>query len=220
MFIDVDFSETDFTGANLLETAFVNVNMAGAVGLDAVTHSGPSYIDLATLARSDASLPKPFLEGAGLLQFLSTQRQYRSCFISFTEADNAFAEKLYQTLGSHGVNCWRWKEDAEWGASLRTSIADAITVYDRVLVVFSENSLRSEPTLVEIRRGLRREADHRRGSQPGDVIYPIILDRAIFEWRDALRDEILEKACADFQGWSDETRYQLSFSRLLSSLSK
>lgn len=85
--------------------------------------------------------------------------RFHTCFISFTEADDAFSERLYNDLQANGVRCWRWKEGAQWDKTLMHSIDEAVRVYDKLIVVCSEQSLNSPPVIREIERALQKEDD-------------------------------------------------------------
>jgi hypothetical protein len=67
-----------------------------------------------------------------------------------------------------GIRCWLFAEDATWGERVWSEIDKSIRVHDKVVVICSKNSLRSEPVLREIERALQREDQERR-----NVLYPV-----------------------------------------------
>jgi hypothetical protein len=142
-----------------------------------------------------------------------TMAQRATCFISFTDADDAFAERLYKDLRAAGVRCWRWKEDARWGRALMGEVDQAIRAHDKLIVVCSQQSLAAEPVVREIERALQRE--QRDGT---DVLFPIRLDEAIFSWDHALQADLVRKYVGDFRGWKDPVAYHGSLERLLRDL--
>jgi uncharacterized protein YjbI with pentapeptide repeats len=100
-----DLSGANLSGADLLETIFVNTNLNDVQGLDACVHYGPSTIDHRTMAIS-GPLPLAFLRGCGLPDefidylpsLLSQPIQFYSCFISYSTKDQLFVEQLHADL--------------------------------------------------------------------------------------------------------------------------
>jgi len=240
-----DLSGANLLHANLYDTVLANVDLSQARNLDDVLHGGPSIIDHRTLQRS-GPLPLDFLRGCGLsdweieatklYQRELTNEQindiayeiirircaqpiaYYRPFISFTEADDEFAERLYRGLQENGVRCWRWKEDARGGRSLQGQIDKEISVRDRVIVVCSEAALRSGPVLREISRAVRREDQLTAQGEPADVLFPIRLDDAVLHWDHPLQADVLDKPVLDFRNWRDEHGWNAAFERLLTDL--
>jgi len=142
--------DADFRGALFFETILANLDLSETLGLDRCTHLGPSVIDFRTLSRS-VNLPISFLRGCGLsenlIEYLPSLRdgaiQFYSCFISYSTKDQEFAERLHSDLQSKGVRCWFAPEDLKIGDKLRTRIDESIRVYDKLMVVLSENSIRA-----------------------------------------------------------------------------
>ena len=106
-------TEADLSSAILGETTFVDTDLKQTLGLTSDEHMGPSVIDHRTLIRS-AQLPITFLRGCGLpdtlIEYLPSLLnhpiQFYSCFISYSTADQTFADRLYADLQHHGVRCW------------------------------------------------------------------------------------------------------------------
>lgn len=145
-----------------------------------------------------------------------------TCFISYSQADEAFAAKLYADLKSHGVKVWRFAEDAKWGATVWGEITEHIQENDKLIVICSVNSLTSGPVSREMERALGREdAEHK------NVLFPIRIDDYIFArdaqgkeiWQHPRRADVLSKIVGDFRGWdTDATRYNKAFDKLLEGL--
>lgn len=219
------FEGTLLSGATLMDTVFAGVNLAGARGLDRCEHQGPSHVDTLTLEIS-GPLPESFLRGCGLsdrlieyLPALTKQPiQLYSCFISFTEADDEFAARLYIDLQGKGVRCWRWKEDARGGRSLIGEVNRAVRLYDKLIVVCSENSLKSGPVIREIERALQREDQLTSQRKRAEVLFPLRLDDAIFDWEHPRKADVVGKVVSDFRNWKDHDKYQKAFERLLRDL--
>ena len=147
--------------------------------------------------------------------------QFYSCFISFTEKDDAFSQRLYNDLQAAGVRCWRWKEDAKWGKSIWGSVDEAVRLYDKLVVVCSKHSLGGKAPAVirEIERALQKEDDHARAGRPGDVLFPIRLDDYLFKtWQHPRKADVLAKHVGDFRKWKDPAAYQAALKRLVRDL--
>ena len=56
---------TNFNGALVGNTAFIELDLSAAQGLESVKHSDPSVIDVATLVNSKGRIPTSFLHGCG-----------------------------------------------------------------------------------------------------------------------------------------------------------
>jgi hypothetical protein len=120
-------------------------------GLDAGKHRGPSTIDHRTLTKS-GPLPLSFLRGCGLpdqfIEYLPSAFnqaiQFYSCFISYSTADHEFGERLYADLQNRGVRCWFAPHDIQGGKKVHEQIDEAIRLYDRLLLILSDNSMHSE----------------------------------------------------------------------------
>jgi hypothetical protein len=88
-------------------------------------------------------------------------------------------------------------------------------VYDKLIVVLSENSLQSGPVSREIERALNREdAEHK------SILFPITLDRYVFDtWEHERKADVLRKVVGDFSGLDkDAAKYEKAFDKLLKGL--
>src|ERR1700691_120727 len=143
-------------------------------------------------------------------------------FISYTSADEAFAARLEADLKMAGIPCWFAPHDVEGGKTLYEQIEHAIRLYDRLLLIVSEDSMASEWVKTEIAYARERElVEDRR------VLFPIRLVpfEKIRAWKcfdaDAGKDsarEIREFFIPDFSDWKDQDSYQRAFQRLLRDL--
>jgi TIR domain-containing protein len=177
-------------------------------------------------------LPESFLRGCGLPDaFIENLRtllgsmepiQFNSCFISFSYNDEAFAEKLFSHLRDSGVRVWFAPEDIQGGKKLYEQIDRAIQVHDRLLLVLSDDSMRSQWVMAELRLALATEAAEKRRT-----LFPIrVCDMdALRRWvcfdSDSGRDlarEVREYFIPDFSHWKDYGSFESSFSRLLRDL--
>ncbi len=217
----------DFSEAALGWTTFGDNDLSQVDGLDSVKHMGPSILGIDTLYHSKGNIPEGFLRGCGVPEeFITYMRsltvqpiQFYTCFISFTEADDAFSERLYNDLQAKGVRCWRWKEDAKWGKTLMHSIDEAVRLYDKLIVICSEQSLNSPAVIREIERALQKEDEQARQGKEGEVLFPIRLDDYIFTgWQHHRKADVIAKTVGDFRQWKSHDDYQKAFDRLLRDL--
>jgi hypothetical protein len=232
-----NFLYTNLNGANLQRAKFETSEIAWTVfgdndlstvsGLNTVKHKGPSTIGIDTIYQSKGQIPESFLRGCGVPdEFITFSRslvgkaiEFHSCFISFTEADDAISERLHNDLQAAGVRCWRWKEDAKWGKTLMRSIDEAVRMYDKLVVICSEQSLNAPAVIREIERVLQKEDELARQGKEPEVLFPIRLDEYIFtSWQHYRKADVLAKNVGDFRKWHDLSCYQNKFERLLRDL--
>jgi hypothetical protein len=220
---------SDLQWASLLETIFVNVNLSSVKGLDKCQHFGPSFLDHRTLAQS-GRVPLAFLRGCGLPDtlidylpsLLNQPIQFYSCFISYSTKDQDFADRLYADLQNKGVRCWFAPHDIQSGKKIHEQIDEAIRVYDRLLLILSSASMRSEWVATEISKARKRELyENRRMLFPVRLVgFETLRDWECFD-ADAGKDsarEIREYYVPDFSHWNDHDIYQKEFEKLLRDL--
>jgi len=216
-----------FTTTHMGWTILGDTDLSSARDLNSVIHFAPSIIDISTIYRSKGNIPESFLKKAGfpdefLLYMHSLTNQairFYSCFISFTESDDLFSERLYNDMQAAGVRCWRWKEDAKWGSTLMRSIDEAVHVYDKLVVICSEASLNSPAVIREIERALQKEDDLARQSKYSEVLFPIRLDDYIFTgWNHHRKADVILKNIGDFRQWKEPESYRKSLARLVCDL--
>jgi hypothetical protein len=215
--------------AVLGETIFSNLDLSNVIGLETCRHHGPSVIDHRTLMRGQ--LPLPFLRGCGLsdnlIEYLPSLRgsaiDFYSCFISYSTQDEDFAMRLHADLQGKGVRCWFAPHDISGGKKIHQQIDEAIRVYDKLLLILSSESMRSNWVRTEIANARKRELKENRR-----MLFPIRLVDfvAIKEWQcfdadtgiDSAR-EIREFFIPDFSRWKgDHDVYTKAFDRLLKDL--
>ncbi len=214
-------------GANLSHTwigntNLTNIDLSEVKGLSSITHFGPSSIGVDTLYKSGGNISEEFLRGCGVPENLITYLasltgkafDYYSCFISYSSKDQTFAERLYADLQSKGVRCWYAPEDLKIGDRFRDRIEETIRIYDKVMIVVSENSISSRWVEREVNAALERE-----DTRNQTVLFPIRLDEAIMEsqkpWAAELRRA---RHIGNFRNWQDYTLYRAAFERLLRDL--
>jgi len=237
-----DLGWANLSGANLRRTAFsqtrigwtifADVDLSMAKELEAAIHYGPSTIGLDTIYRSKGKIADHFLLGIGVpksaipqVKLLATSAcctRFSSVFISHSTKDERFAARLCSNLQENGVRCWYAPHHMKGGEKIGRQIQDAIACYDKLLIVLSNSSMRSQWVRVEIANAKQREVQ---GSRR--VLFPIRLvsvDR-IRKWecldtgtgRD-MGPEIREYFIPDFSNWQEENFYQRALQALLRDL--
>ena len=243
---DASINETSFQGANLDgvklsgtqikrayvgRTIFANIDSREVSGLENIRHTSPSTIGTDTLYKSNGEFPEVFLKGCGMPDtlieyahsFTRTAIEYYSCFISYSTQDDDFAQRIHNDLQAAGVRCWFAPHDIQGGKKVFEQIEGAIRVYDKLLLILSEDSMQSNWVKTEIIRAKKKEDFH--GKQ---MFFPISIVpfEHITNWElihsDSGRDlaeEIREYFIPDFSHWgSDPDAYKKSLDRLLRDL--
>jgi uncharacterized protein YjbI with pentapeptide repeats len=217
-------SEADFSNANVAWTHFADVDLRSVKGLDTVIHIGPSTIGTDTLVLSQGDIPVVFLREAGvppsiieaILSLIGSLKpiDFYSCFISYSSKDHDFAERLHADLLAKGVRCWLDKEDLKIGEEFRPRIDEAIRRHDKLLLVLSQQSVKSSWVETEVETAFEKE---RRSKKL--VLFPIRLDEAVIRTRQAWAADIRrQRHIGDFTCWKDHDTYKKSFTRLLRDL--
>jgi hypothetical protein len=214
--------EADLTQAQLHWTVFANVDLTSVIGLDTCIHGGPSVIDHRTLQKS-GPLPLKFLRGVGLPDMLidylpsllNQAIQHYSCFISYSTKNQEFAERLHADLQEKGVRCWFAPHDLPIGKEILGGIDEGIRLREKVLLILSEHSVRSVWVKREVTTALEEEERRRL-----TVFFPVRLDDAIFDNKEAWATQVRSRNIGDFRGWKDHDAYQRGFQRILRDLTK
>lgn len=231
-FNDAFLGEASVNGATLNGTGLGNVDLSATKGLEAVEHKGPSTVGIDTLCRSQAKIPAAFLRGCGvpdglidyLASLLGSQQavQFYSCFISYSHKDEDFAKQLNSRMQDEHLRVWYAPEELKGGRKLHKQIDEAIRVFDKLLLVLSENSMASEWVATEIYHARQREVNEKKR-----ILFPIRLVpfEDIRQWKcfdaDTGKDmgrEIREYFIPDFSNWKDHDAFEAAFKRLLDDL--
>ena len=226
---EADLSGADLTGAWAANALFVNLDLRGVKGLDAVIHSGPSTVGIDTIYKSDGRIPPSFLRGCGVPDALityipslvaaQTGIQYRSLFISYSIEDHQFAERLSADLEANGFRCWFAPHndcDDEW---MKEQSDQAIQVEDRWLLILSENNLECPWVKEEIERAYQRGLKEDRR-----VLYPVSVCpiEKLAQWEEIDPDtcslaarELRECFIPNFSNWHDRFTFKQVFREFL-----
>jgi hypothetical protein len=210
------------TNALLSETVFADLDLSTVIGLESCRHRSPSIVDFRTMQNS-GSLPIQFLQGVGfpnelietLPSIFNHVIQYRSCFISYSAKDQKFADRIHTDLQSKGVRCWFAQHDMSIGGKILDEIHVAIRLKDKVLLILSKHSIKSDWVEDEVTKAF--EEERKRGQT---VLFPIRLDDAVIgtnkAWAAKLR---ANRNIGDFRRWKDHDAYSKSLNRMIRDLS-
>jgi hypothetical protein len=184
-----------------------------------------------TLFRSHGNIPVSFFQGAGVpdsfIEFIESfspdDFDYYSCFISYSGSDQEFAQKLQLDLQREGIRTWLVPEDMKNDDPIQPRIDQEIQSNDKLLLVFSKNSVNSDWVEFEVVQALEKErriyADMGDDDLPIPVLFPIMIDSSIIEtkqyWARKIRKE---RHIGNFTEWQNRTSYRSAFDRLLKDL--
>ncbi|MBZ5508595.1 MAG: toll/interleukin-1 receptor domain-containing protein [Acidobacteriia bacterium] len=120
------------------------------------------------------------------------------------------------------VRCWFAPHDGQGGKKLYEQIDQAICLHEKLLLILSPDSMKSEWVKTEIRKAAKRQKQEKR-----DVLFPVSLVPfdELREWEcfdgDLGKDlavEIREYLIPDFSRWKEQDHYQTAFAKLLRDL--
>lgn len=220
--IGASLEGTDLSNALISNVTFGDNDLSGVKGLETIQHSSPSTIGIDTFYRSDGRIPLDFLRGTGVpeefITYLLTLKdkpiRFYSCFISFASNDEAFAQRLYADIQNHGVRCWFAPEDLKIGTKIRIGLDESIRKHEKLLLVLSQASIKSQWVEQEVETALKRERE-----QDRPVLFPVRLDNSVMEinsgWPAFIRHT---RHIGDFTLWNDRDAYRKALARLLRDL--
>jgi hypothetical protein len=220
------------TNCSIAHVTFGATDLSETLGLETVNHRAPSSIGIDTIYKSKGGIPESFLRGCGVPEslmryipsLLNSEEgiQFYSCFISYSSKDDEFATRLHRRMRDANLRVWFAPEEMKGGNLLIDQIETAIRVYDKLLVVLSEASLRSEWVITELRKA--RKAERQTGKRK---LFPVrLVDfETLRNWEcfdaDSGKDlalELREYFIPDFSNWKDHDQFEAAFSRLLKDL--
>jgi hypothetical protein len=209
------------------------VDLSKWTGLESVRHLGPSLVAVSTLVASHGNIPERFLRGSGIhdsfviyaRSLAGSPIEMYSCFISYASGDQELADRLYADLTHRGVTCWYAPRDVKSGRKLHEQIDEAIRLHDKLLLLLSPSSMKSEWVKTEISKARHREVREKRR-----VLFPISLVsfESLKNWecfdadigKDSAR-EIREYYVPQFEDWRiDQHRYGQELDKLIKSLER
>ena len=127
-----------------------------------------------------------------------------------------FARRIYADLQNSGIRCWFAPEDLKMGARIRKGIDQAVSTHEKLLLILSEDSIKSQWVEQEVEAALEQEREEK-----SSKLFPIKVDNTIEEtdesWAKLIRRT---RNIGDFTNWQNEEKYQQGFKRLLDGLVK
>lgn len=234
--------DANFDGIITGLTIFSYNDLSKTKGLENVDHISESVIGIQTLRLSKGKIPEIFLRGCGVsdleIEFAKLQAQgldheeinkilYRMhdlranrpiqispLFISYSHADKAFVDRVEKSLNEQGIRFWRDIHDATAGR-LETQIDRAITQNQTVLLILSENSIKSDWVQHEVRKARELEKEIKQ-----DVLCPVALDDSwrTSPWPGRVMEQVKEYNILDFSNWHDDNKYKKTLDRLIDGL--
>jgi hypothetical protein len=235
--IGADLSEADLNGADLTgawaaRALFVNLDLSGVLGLDAMVHSGPSTVGIDTIYKSNGKIPHAFLRGCGVPEALITfipslvaaqaGIEYHSLFICYSNEDHEFAERLSVDLEANGFRCWLTPHNAQTDEWTRDQMDYAIQMQDKLLLILSNTSMNSHWVKEKIQKACDRGVNENRR-----VLYPIGIcpPEELANWEEIdpnsgtdSASEIGEYFIPIFSNWTDHYSYRQVFSEFIRDL--
>ena len=232
-----NLSRAYLSGARCIGTGFNDVDLSTVKGLEKVHHLGPSSVGIDTLYAAKASkgkIPAEFLRGCGVpdvfIDYIPSlvgelqPVQFYSCFISYSQQDDDFAQRLNSRLRDEHLRVWFAPEDIRGGKKLHEQIDSAIRIHDKLLIVLSEYSLKSKWVMDELRRAWKAQQE-----QGKRKLFPVRLIEwnALKDWEffhsvtvTDLAEEVLSYYIPDFSNWKDHDSFETEFGKLLDALKK
>ena len=213
----LDFAQLGFTIFDCKGLEFVQ-------GLESVMHIGPSLIGINTILEAKGKISESFLRKVGIpravIDFIPSfigsiePFQYYSCFISYSNKNQDFADRLYSDLQNKGVRCFYASADMKTGERIRSRIDQAIQANDKLLLILSDQSIESKWVEDEVETAFEKEHKQKR-----TVLFPIRVDSAVMETDEAWAANIRRtRHIGDFEDWKNHDSYQTAFDRLLEDL--
>lgn len=237
VFAGLTARRTHFANAICASTTFADIDLSEAKGLENVLHQSPSTIGLDTIYKSQGRIPANFLRGCGVPESFITQMpslvgahdgmQFYSCFISYSGKDEEFARRLHGKMRDAHLRVWFAPEDIKGGEKLEEQLETHIRVFDKLLIVLSENSLKSPWVMRELRKAFKAEREAAASGWPKRKLFPVRLCSfdALQDWvcndsrsGEDLAEEVRQYFIPDFSNWKDHDQFEAAFSRLLKDL--
>ena len=147
---------------------------------------------------------------------------YHSVFISYSTVDEKFCRSLHDALADAGLRVWFAPHEIRPGQKIHQQVYGAIEKYDKLLIVLSRASMKSEWVGTELYKARERER-----TEKAQILFPIRLVpfEEIRAWTafdaDSGRDmarELREYYIPDFSGWRDPDVFDGQVRRLIEAL--
>ncbi|MBV6441248.1 MAG: hypothetical protein EPGJADBJ_02929 [Saprospiraceae bacterium] len=218
---------TNFSHCILSNTIFANTDLSECIGLEFINVDSECTLDFRTL-KITKNLSREFLKKIGtpisiidhyLKDAASSELPLYPVFLSHSWANKDFARKLYESLIAKGVNVFFDEKKLKPGDDIFTSLSRGIELYDKTILVCSEESLNSWwvdqelEMVMEKERALKKEIGEKIG-----LLIPITIDDHIYNWKDGKRMAIRQRFIGDFRNWQDDGAFEKSLNDLVHAL--
>lgn len=219
------FSNTLLRGANLYKcklwnTTLAQVDLTHVKSLETIEYRGPSYIDLKSVRLPDNDVRLLFLRGVGCSEAvinsyssLFTSTEQNVCFMSYSIHDDIFAQRLYSDLQEAGIRCWFTLHDLHTNLPVLRGLDNAIQLQEKVLILLSQNAVKSSWIEREVEMALHQEKLTER-----NVLFPVYLDDAVFQSQFPWFLRLHQHHVEDFTNWHNETAYAEALAVLIGNL--
>ena len=220
--------KADVESAIFYETLFgistiVNCDLSRAISLDFARHTGPSTIGLDTLARSGGSIPRRFLEDAGVAAPLiaaqdpmaGANRRFPSVLTIGCIEDEKLAGRLRDGLRDSQIPSWSIAPDDEPAIQAGGIILAQTVYFDWVVFLCTASSLDSPQT-----RRYMAELAGAKGAEPSRNITTLAADAIFDNGEDALCTRLKEGSVVDFRGWEQDGVFDTALASLVDVLTR
>jgi uncharacterized protein YjbI with pentapeptide repeats len=219
-----DFSEAIIDDANfenaILElTTFAGTDLSKVTNLETCNFLNKCFIDYHTLKKS-GELPLSFLRGCGLSNiFIENKRFLHNeansdgiCLISYSINDCQFAERIYSDLQNFGIRCYYNTTENLKIELFNKYVSDFENKkYDKLLLILSESSLKSNWIKAEVIIALSKEKRNKKIE-----VIPIILDEYFYyieyDWAGSIKTS---REVLDFTNCEKQDNFNKSLEKLL-----
>jgi len=237
-----DLLGSNFSRVLLGDTTFGYSDLSRTIGLESVIHLGPSTLSTDSFMLSAGKIPEVFLRGCGLndadivfgkmynpdlsdeevtklrhkMNILRAEQpqQISPLFVSYSQRDSEFVDKIGHSLTKKGIRYWRNLHDMTAGR-MEIQIDRAIRQNPTVLLVLSENSLNSNWVEHEVREARKLEQEMGR-----NVLYPVALDDRWKDgpWAGRTMEQVMKYNILDFSAWEHDSKFGATFNKLIDGL--
>jgi hypothetical protein len=135
--------------------------------------------------------------------------------VSYSAKDDVFAKRIHADLQDNGVRCWFAPHDLPIGEKILDGIDTAITLRDKVLLILSKHSIRSEWVEDEVTKAFEQEQKREQ-----IVLVPIRLDNAVMSAAEPWAAKLRSRNIGDYLRWKDHGSYKKSLDRVLRDLTR
>lgn len=214
---------TDLSFAKMRWLTLTNVNLATAIGLDTVTHGGPTHMDIYSAFQSIKQMSDEFMRGIGQSTAFSAYIKsvtkemtlYSTCLIIHASEDKNFIKKLQASLDSKKVFYKSTAYETE-NNSYMEEIINSIQVFDRILLVLSEHSERDKYN--HLLNTVVKTVLEKESSENLTILHPLQIynsfDICTRTWARLIKQNHKIK---NFIDWEDDNVYQEKVDKLLKS---